>query len=407
MNDRPYYTDSYTTEFSTLVSESFQDDEKNIVILDKTYFYPTSGGQPFDTGMINGIPVLDVVVRKDDGAIMHTLESLPEMGEISAVINWTRRFDHMQQHTGQHILSQAFIQVAGAQTVGFHLSDETVTIDLDQDNIQQSVIDEVEDLANEVVWQNRPVVVRWATREEAEGLALRKIPTNGGDRLRLIDIVDFDLTACGGTHVARTGEVGLIKVIKKESRNLKTRVHFSCGGRALTHYRAVNEIVNNLTTQLTTGMADLGSSITKLQENEKESRRELEYIQNQLDEFEAQKLMQLGQKIGRTTLITHLFTGSTPHNLRSMAGYLTQDQNAVALLGSIGERTQFVFARSADAPGQMKELLQLVFKQLNSGSGGGSAELAQGSAPINDFQKLHLAFEEAANELFEEIKSIG
>ena len=145
-------------------------------MLDHTYFYPTSGGQPNDRGTIDGIPVIDVNVRKEDGAILHTVESIPEKQEVTAVIDWNRRFDHMQQHSGQHILSQAFIQVAGAQTIGFHLSDDSVTIDLDKEDVNQIHITEAERLANEIVWQNRPIVVRWATRQEAQNLPLRKIP---------------------------------------------------------------------------------------------------------------------------------------------------------------------------------------------------------------------------------------
>jgi alanyl-tRNA synthetase len=402
MNDRSYYTDSYTAEFSALVTEIYQDEQGSYVTLDKTYFYPTSGGQPFDTGTINDIPVTNISVREQDGAIVHTLKGLPETKEISAVINWERRFDHMQQHTGQHILSQAFIQLAGAQTVGFHLSEDTVTIDLDQETIEQSLIDEAEDLANEIVWQNRPVVVRWTTREGAETLQLRKIPQNGQEKLRLIDILDFDLTACGGTHVARTGEVGLIKIRKTESRNKKTRIHFSCGRRALVHYRSLNTVVNELTSQLTTGTADLSASVTKLQENEKESRRALKSLQDQLEEREAQELLQTGQKIGENTLIVHLFTGEYNDQLRGIAGHLTREKGIIALLGSVGERTHLLFTRSADASGMMKELLQITIKALGAGSGGGNAGFAQGSAPIDDFQAVQRALEEAADALKQE-----
>ncbi|MEJ2753492.1 MAG: alanyl-tRNA editing protein, partial [Chloroflexota bacterium] len=200
MGERSYYTDSYTSEFPARVVETQQTEGAFAVVLDRSYFYPTSGGQPNDTGTIDGIPVIDVQVRKEDGAILHMVESLPQSEEVTAAIDWRRRFDHMQQHTGQHILSQAFIQTHGAQTIGFHLSDETATIDLDVNKIDQEAINKAEDLANRVVWQNRPVVVRWATRQEAERLPLRKIPENGGEKLRLIDIVNFDLTACGGTH---------------------------------------------------------------------------------------------------------------------------------------------------------------------------------------------------------------
>jgi alanyl-tRNA synthetase len=404
MNERSYYGDSYTAEFSALVTEIRQEEKEISVILDRTYFYPTSGGQPFDTGTINGIPVTNVSVRERDGAILHTLESPPETEEVTAIINWERRFDHMQQHTGQHILSQAFIQLAGAQTVGFHLSEDTVTIDLDQKKIQDPLIDEVEDLANEIVWQNRPVIVRWATREEAKTLPLRKIPKNGREKLRLIDILDFDLTACGGTHVARTGEVGLIKVSKKESRNKKVRIHFFCGGRALNHYRTLNKVVNELTTQLTTGTGDLASSVIRLRENVKESRRAMKDLQDQLEQKEAQELFQEGRRIGENTLIVHVFAGEQYNMLRGIAGYLTREKGVIAFLGSVGERTHLLFTRSADAPGMMNELLQIAFTQLGTGSGGGNAAFAQGSALINNPQAVQRIVEGVASELIQDAK---
>lgn len=407
MSIRCYYTDSYTTEFSAVITEVLQNESGNFVILDKTFFYPTSGGQPFDTGTINDIPITNVTVRNRDGAVLHAVETIPQTEQVSAVINWERRFDHMQQHTGQHILSQAFIRLAGAQTVGFHLSDDSVTIDLDQGQLDQTLIDEVEDLANEIVWQNRPVIVRWATYEEAQSLPLRKIPQMDGEKMRLIDILEFDLTACGGTHVARTGEVGLIKIRKKESRNKKIRVHFSCGQRALRHYRFIDGVVNDLTTQLTTGATELSASVTKLQENEKESRRLLKGFQDQLDGLEAQELIQDGRKIDDITLIVHVFKNEPNSKLRSIARHLNKEEKVIALLGSTGERTNLLFTRPTDGPGLMNELLQTALKQLGAGSGGGKAEFAQGSTPIGDVKAVQLAIENAAKQLLEEIESIG
>ena len=407
MKNRSYYTDSYTTEFSAVVTETLKEDGVNFIILDHTYFYPTSGGQPFDTGTINGIQVTEVGVRKEDGAILHTLESRPQTQEVAAVVNWDRRFDHMQQHTGQHILSQAFIQLASAQTIGFHLSDDSVTIDLDKGEVDQTLIDEVEDLANEIVWQNRPVVVRWATHVEAQNLPLRKIPENGNEELRLIDIVDFDLTACGGTHVARTGEVGVIKVRKKESRNKKVRIHFCCGGRALIHYRFINQVVQQLTTQLTTGAADLATSIVRLQDNEKESRRTLKRLQDQLIDIRAQQLLRDGWKTGDNRLIVHVFVDEPISTIRGVASRLAEEQGIIALLGAIGDRAHFVFGRSANAPGLMNELLQVALQQLGAGSGGGNDKFAQGTASVTDVQTVQRAIEYAKRELLEQIGTIG
>ena len=406
MGERSYYTDSYTSEFPARVVETQQTEGAFAVVLDRSYFYPTSGGQPNDTGTIDGIPVIDVQVRKEDGAILHMVESLPQSEEVTAAIDWRRRFDHMQQHTGQHILSQAFIQTHGAQTIGFHLSDETATIDLDVNKIDQEAINKAEDLANRVVWQNRPVVVRWATRQEAEYLPLRKIPENGGEKLRLIDIVNFDLTACGGTHVARTGEVGLIKVIKTETRNKKVRIHFCCGGRALLQYRLVNNVVQALSSQLTTGTKELSASVSKIQESEKETRRTLKRLRNELSEVEAQQLLDSGRKEGKITLVVHVLEGEADR-VRSLASRLVENEGTIALLASTGERTQIVFGRADDAPGNMKELLQAAFDKLGTGSGGGGDKFAQGIAPAADLESVQQALEDVAKQLVEKIDAIG
>ena len=407
MSERSYYTDSYTDTFAATVREQHEDPAGVRLVLDHTYFYPTSGGQPNDTGTIDGIPVQDVAIREEDGAIVHLLDRAPNQMAVTAVVDWERRFDHMQQHTGQHILSQSFIQVADAETIGFHLSDETVTIDLDAANLDLEAIKQAELLANRIVWQDRPVIVRWASRAEAVNLPLRKIPDNGNDRLRLIDIMEFDLTACGGTHVARTGEVGLVKVVRQEARGGKTRVEFRCGARALAHYRSLNEVVRELTGLLTTGTVELATSITKLQETEKETRRTMNRLQSELDALQTQQLRQDGRRVGNYTLVVHVFENESAKRLRALASLLAAEDGTVALLGSTGERTHLAFGRAPEAPGAMNELLQDVLHKLGAGSGGGNSSLAQGAGPQVDEQLLNRVFAEVANKLLEEMRAIG
>src|SRR5829696_1341544 len=157
---RLYYDDAYTRDFTARIVERIEVDSHPAVILDQTYFYPTSGGQPNDTGLIGGVAVLDVMARKEDGAVVHVLAGEVEGETVACALDWVRRFDHMQHHTGQHILSQAFVQVARASTVGFHLSTDSITIDLDQTNVSDDAVTAVETLANDVVWANRPVTAR-------------------------------------------------------------------------------------------------------------------------------------------------------------------------------------------------------------------------------------------------------
>jgi alanyl-tRNA synthetase len=405
MSNRLYYTDSYTTQFNAAILEQVALGEQTAVVLDQTYFYPTSGGQPCDSGMINGTAVVDVQVRAEDGAVLHLLAGPPAGGQATGVIDWDRRFDHMQQHTGQHILSQAFIQTVGAQTVGFHLSEGTVTIDLDQDAIDEAALADAERLANEIVWQDLPVAVRFVTHEQAAELPLRKIPPTNGEKLRLVDIVGFDLTACGGTHVARTGEVGLIKIVKKEQRGDKTRIEFRCGARALAHYGEEHAILTQLTSQLTTGAGELATAVAGLQDNEKQLRREVKQLQTDLFQYRAQEFLAGAEQVGDLKIVKQAFAGIDAGQLRVLAATLAAGEKVVVLLGVSGEKAQLIFGRAADAPGTMNLLLRETLAQLGSKSGGGSETLAQGVVPNLSLKQVEEALNWARGRFVEEFNS--
>ena len=264
----------------------------------------------------------------------------------------------MEHHTGQHILSAAFIRVAEAETVGFHLSQQSVTIDLDRADLSAAELDAAETLANEVIRDDRPVSARFVAAAEAAGLPLRKTPPGRDGLLRLIDIAGFDLTACGGTHVARTGEVGLIKIIKTERRGATTRVEFVCGGRALADYRAKHDLTRQLSATLTTGASELPAAIDRL----REEARALAHALRQKDEallgYEAAQLLAAAEPLGTARLVARVFVGRAPDELGRLAAALVADgvdgeDTVIALLGLAGERSHLVFARSADAPGDM------------------------------------------------------
>jgi alanyl-tRNA synthetase len=392
MSERLYYRDAYQTKFEAKVAERFEHDGRFALTLDQTYFYPTAGGQPHDTGQINNVPVTDVTVRKADGAIIHWLVDEVTADEITGKINWPRRFDHMQQHTGQHILTQAFLQTAEAKTVSFHLSEASVTIDLHTAEITPAQIEEAEELANQIVWQNRTVAVHTVTSEQAKNLDVRKIPTYRTGQLRLIRLIDiekFDLTACGGTHVARTGGVGLIKIVKLERRGEGLRVEFACGNRALHDYRLKNSIANHLTAVLTTGYAELLPSVNRLQDDLKQAQRLIKKQQSELMQYEAAQLLQSGKQRGPVTVITHVFNDRDANALRSLGNHLAKHDDVIALLGLAGDKSQLIFCRSANAPGQMNQLLKPALQMLGTTAGGGNESFAQGGGPAaNEDQVL-------------------
>ena len=404
MSERAYYWDSYTVEFAAEVVETTEVEGRPAVRLSQTYFYPTSGGQPHDTGhLFQGNQtawVVDVVVRKADDAVLHVLDAAIAPGMATGEIDWPRRFDHMQHHTGQHILSQAFIRVAEAETIGFHLSGQSVTIDLDRADLTTEEIRAAEQLANEVVAQNRPVraseVAREAAREAAAGLPLRKLPPRRDGKLRLVDIAGFDLTACGGTHVAGTAEVGLVKVLKTERRGAATRVEFVCGGRAVADYRLKHDVTQELGAALTTGVGDLAPALARLQEEARLLRLEVKRERGARLALEAAQLLAAAETVGGARIVRRVLAGREVDEARQLANLLTA-AGAVALLGVAGERAQLVFGRAAEGPGfaHMGEAIKPALAALGGARGGGGPTSAQGGGPAADEATVAAALDAA------------
>jgi alanyl-tRNA synthetase len=397
---RLYYDDAYTTAFTARVIERLTHAGQPAVVLDRTGFYPTGGGQPADSGSINGVPVLDVFKRADDAAVVHLLAAPLDADEAACALDWARRFDHMQHHTGQHILTQAFVQTAGAQTVGFHLSADSVTIDLDTPRLTDADAARAEDLANQIVWENRPVTARLIDPDAAEGVRVRRMPGQlHTDGLRVIEVEGFDRTACGGTHVARTGEIGSIKVLRLTRRGDKTRVEFRCGARALCDYRDKNAIVSALTAALTCGQDEITTAVERLQGELKSALSALKTAAALNLEGEAARLAAAAPERGGLRLVQAVFENRDGGDLKLLAAKLAEMPGVVALLASGGAQTQMVFARSADLPHDMRAALAAAFTALGQGRGGGQPALAQGGGPASDAAQLQAALAAAEQAL--------
>ena len=288
MTERLYYTDAETLAFDARVTESANTGGQPSVVLDRTAFYPTSGGQPFDTGTLGDARVVDVI---DEGErIVHVLSMPLEPGTlVHGVIDAVRRRDHMQQHTGQHVLSAAFDRLFGSQTVSFHLGAEACTIDLAK-ALPAADVERAVDEANRVVWEDRPVVVRFASADEARAAGLRKESQREGE-LRLVEVADFDLSACGGTHVARTGAIGIIAVTGSEKVKGGLRVSFVCGRRALDQLRLLRDAVSGSLRALSVLPAELPDAIRRLQADGKALRKRAAELQVALAGQEAERLL--------------------------------------------------------------------------------------------------------------------
>jgi alanyl-tRNA synthetase len=379
VTDRLYYTDSYLSEFDaeTLAIvdvEPCSEGARRAAVLDRTAFYPTSGGQPHDTGVLGAARVVDVV-DGDDGQILHVFSGELASGPVRGRIDWDRRFEHMQQHTGQHVLSAAFARGPGARTLSFHLGSESATIDLDRE-IPPAQIASAALEANRIVWEDRPVSVRFADAAEAARLPLRKESAREG-AVRLIDIDRFDLSACGGTHVARTGAIGVIAVASWERVRGGTRVEFLCGIRALRGYAALRDTVAASTRLLSVLPADLPQSIERVQADARESRRLVKELQGRMTEHEAAALVAGAEVRGGVRLVVETLAGFEANGLKAIASAIAAREGHAAVLLSAAAPASVVVATgagvSADAAAVLKRLTEMF-----GGKGGGRADLAQG-----------------------------
>ncbi|MBP7688364.1 MAG: hypothetical protein KA765_10665 [Thermoflexales bacterium] len=395
MPDRLYYADSYLRTFDADVIERVIINAQPAVVLSRSAFYPEGGGQPSDRGLLNQTRVIDVIERESDGAVLHVLAEPLTSDRVVGTIEHARRFDLMQQHTGQHILSEAFIQTANAMTVSFHLNpdpdDGALTIDLNTAKLSAAQIDLAEDKANQIVWENRPVTARFVTHEELAALPLRK-PPKVETSIRVVEIQGFDWSACGGTHVARTGEVGLIKIVKVERRGNESRIEFRCGGRALSDYRRKHAVISKAAGDLTIGFWELDQAIGRLQADAKALRKQLSDADLKLQQYEAQDLIAAGRVHGDYRLIAQTWQNRDAAYLKRMAQLLTAQPKTMALLGATGVSLALVFARSKDLPVDLAAPLKATAAQLGA-KGGGSPDFAQAGGPVVSEEQLKAAID--------------
>lgn len=406
MTKRLYYDDAYLTRFEGHILEQIPFEGRIAVVLDQTAFYPTSGGQPNDQGILGGRNVLDVVVREHDGSVLHVLEA-PLNGQPASVvgeIDWDRRFDHMQQHTGQHILSQAFVQVAQAETVSFHLGVESATLDLAAPRrLSRDDMERAELLTNRIVFDDRPVLAQFVKPTELEHFALRKPPVVTAD-IRLVQVSDFDWSTCGGTHVARTGEVGLTKIIKWERRGEEMRVEFRCGQRALLDYAQKNSMVNLLSAGFNVGHWELDQAVGRLADENKELRSRLRQAGRALVGYRAKELHSSAPRVGGARLVVHNLNDESLLDMRELARQLVSHHSVVALLGAGDQKAQFCFARSSDVDIDMVSLVRDAAMTLGSRGGGGQPDFAQGGGTLEYTGQLNTVLDWAAHRVREQLK---
>ena len=405
MTERLYYQDATCKTFAAQIVERLSHDGHLAVVLDRTAFYPAGGGQPNDRGKLGDVLVVDVIERDTDSAVLHILDltadarTFGKVGdEVIGELDWPRRFDLMQQHTGQHILSQAFIAVADAETVGFHLTDDTLTIDLDKKNLQPDDIDRAEDLANQVVFEDRPVTARFVTAAELAKLPLRK-PPKVESNIRIVEVEGFDWSPCGGTHVARTGQIGLIKIVNLDRQSDGMRIEFHCGWRALADYRRKHQMISQVASALSVGYGELDQALSRMQVESKDLRKRLAEAEGKLLIYEVAELDAAAQDHGEFRLIARAWADREALHLRTLAKKLASKPKMVALLGSSGAQPMFVFARSPDLAFDLVPLVRGTIERIGGKGGGGKPDFAQGGGPSASEDQVRAAIEWAVSQI--------
>ena len=383
MTERLYYHDSFLYDFDARVVEALTLDGKHAVVLDRTAFYPTSGGQVHDLGMLTAegrqIAVTEVA-DEEDGRILHFAAAPLSAGtQVHGSVDAIRRRDHVQQHSGQHVLSAAFIRLFNMPTVSFHMGEESCTIDLETAGLSAAQAQKAELLANEVIAEDRLVSIRFVPLEEARQLGLRKLPPKQTGDLRLIDITDFDLTACGGTHVRATGQIGSILLRKIEKVKQGVRVEFVCGLRAVNTARRDYNTLTEAAALYSSHIYDVPEQVRKSLAESKAAGKAQHKLLEELAEFYAERL--LAQAAGSPQVITQFFPDRDATFIKLLAQKLTAGKSAViALLGSGTGQPTLVFAQTPGQKYNMGQLMKDAMTQLG-GRGGGSAGMAQGGLP--------------------------
>jgi alanyl-tRNA synthetase len=407
MTKRLYYDSSETHEFDSVVEDVAPistEQARPSVILRETAFYPTSGGQVHDTGWLtlDGAERLRVteVAETEDGRIVHYLEAPPKLPLAGAAVHGSidleRRRDHMQQHTGQHVLSAAFVELYQMPTVSFHMGEDYCSIDLATPSVSSAQIAGAEKRANQIVFENRPVRIRYVSRAEAEKLGLRKLPPAERDELRLVEVADFDLSACGGTHVGASGQIGAIVLRKSERVRQGTRVEFVSGNRAVRMARRDYSALSEAAALFSAQLWDVPEQIRKSVEENKLLRKQKDDVLDQLAELMASAALRDQPEANGRKIIVHVFSDRDIGFAKLFAQKVTRAGTpAIALVASTLDPPGLVFAQTPGGSADMGGLLKQVVSSVG-GRGGGSRDFAQGGVPAGSSVNVEHLLRQAA-----------
>jgi len=374
---RLYFEDAYLREFEASVLERRTHEGKPALVLDRTCFYPESGGQPWDRGTLDGVEVLQVL--EADGVILHVLKEEVRAGSVRGLIDWPTRFDHMQQHTGQHILSQAFFEILKGETVGFHLGPEVSTLEIGLRTLPDEDLARVEDRANAVVWEDREIKTYFVPEERIDAVPLRRPPKKQG-LLRVVEVAGYDYSACGGTHCRRSGEVGLIKVLGTEKIRGHVRFDFLCGGRALADYGMKDRGLRAIAGSFSVLPQDAAAQVEKLAAECKTIKKRARRLEERLASFDAQEII----RGASAKIISGVLEDRTPEEARFLALHIIRSGEFAVVYGAAGEsQGHLIFARADSLTTDLRGLIPVV-GAVAPVKGGGGPSLVELVTPEKD-----------------------
>ena len=395
--ERLYNDDPYLTEFEAKVLEALPYEDKYAIVLDQTAFYPEGGGQPYDTGYLDDAKVLQVIEK--DGDVFHIVDKQLQTKEVKGFIDWSRRFDLMQQHTGQHILSACFEKLLKGSTDSFHMGKDIISIEININNFSANDAQRLENMANDIIYSNLPVTTSVVTNEELRSLSLRKMP-KVTENIRIVEIKEVDYSPCGGTHVRATGEVGMIKIKSWEKCKGGIRFIFVCGSRALKDYNMKNSIIRTLGERFSVRDSDIVEAVDKVLRDFRNTEKLLSAATQELLKVEADNIIKECPIVGSIRLVNRIFNNKSINDAKLLAQYLTQVPGIIALLACKNENAQVIFTRSEDVDIDMNALFKTVLHIID-GKGGGNSRTAQGGG--SRINKLEDFMNHAESVLFSNI----
>ena len=401
MTERLYYQNSFLYDFTASV-EAMRTlpDGRSALVLDRSAFYPASGGQRYDTGWIEFVSpedaplplpklrVSEVIEDESDGTILHVVEQLAEPLSgplrLRGFIDVDRRQDHMQQHSGQHVLSAAFLKLFNAPTVSFHMGEDSCTIDLDIASLTASQVEQAERHANQFVWEDRQVLMHEVTPEQARQAGVRKLPDAAHETLRLIEVRGVDLCACGGTHVKTTGQIGNIQLRKVEKVKQGIRVEFVCGARALRTARKDFQVLTETAALYSSHLWDIPAQTQKLLDAGRAAQKHQQKLLEEIAELSAQQALARTPSAGGPKIVAEYFADRDLAFVKLFAQKLVSaEANVIALVGAGQGTPALVFAGSPGGTFDAGKLLKSIVASAG-GRGGGTHDLAQGGVPSSD-----------------------